>query len=136
MEIEENKPDLEGYYDHMSEHSRDETLRKLYSVLAAQTNLNNHYNERLQELERIVLHGVRIEYEDEDEIEYEDGIIPGQRMENPRWEYATFFFDKDVFENEDKVLEDLNGYGKEGWELVSISDALANYPTAVMKRRL
>ena len=64
MEVEENKPDLEGYYDHMSEHSRDETLRKLYSVLAAQTNMNNHYNERLQALERIV-HGVRIEYEEE-----------------------------------------------------------------------
>ena len=129
MEIEQEKPDLHSYYNSMARHSTDENIGKLYGALALQVSLNKHYNERLQELERIVLHGVRIEYEDEDDI------LVGQRMENPRWEYATFFFDKDVFENEDKVLENLNSYGKEGWELVSISDSLAHYPTAVMKRR-
>ena len=128
IEIEQKKPDLHSYYNSMAKHSTDENISKLYDALALQVSLNKHYNERLQELERIVLHGVRIEYEDD--------IVVGQRMENPRWEYATFFFDKDVFENEDKVLEDLDGYGKEGWEVVSISDSLADYPTAVMKRRL
>ena len=128
MEIEQEKPDLHRYFSSMAKHSTDEDISKLYGALALQVSLNEHYNERLQELERIVLHGVRIEYEDD--------IVVGQCSENPKWEYATFFFDKDVFENEDKVLEDLDRYGKEGWEVVSISDSLADYPTAVMYRRL
>ena len=114
-EIEQEKPDLHRYYNSMAKHSTDENISKLYDALALQVRLNEHYNERLQELESRLL----------DDAE-----------DNPKWEYATFFFDRDVFENEDKVLEDLDGYGKEGWEVVSISDSLADYPTAIMKRRL
>ena len=105
MEIEQEKPDLHRYYNSMAKHSTDENISKLYGALALQVRLNEHYNERLQELESRLL----------DDVE-----------ENPKWEYATFFFDKDVFENEDKVLEDLDGYGKEGWEVVSITDSIAD----------
>ena len=65
MEIEQEKPDLHSYYNSMAEHSTDENISKLYDALALQVRLNKHYNERLQELERIVLHGVRIEYEED-----------------------------------------------------------------------
>ena len=129
IEIGQKKFDYGSYYSFMEEQSTDKNIGKLYGALALQVSLNKHYNERLQELERIVLHGVRIEYEDE--IEDEDDIVVGQRMENPRWEYATFFFEKDVFENEAKVVEDLDGYGKEGWELVTVSNSIAFF-----KRRL
>ena len=65
MEIEQEKTDLHRYVSSMSKHSTDEDISKLYGALALQVRLNEHYNERLQELERIVLHGVRIEYEED-----------------------------------------------------------------------
>ena len=65
MEIEQEKPDLHRYFSSMAKYSTDEDISKLYGALALQVSLNEHYNERLQELERIVLHGVRIEYEED-----------------------------------------------------------------------
>ena len=65
IEIGQKKPDLHSYYSFKAEHSTDENISKLYDALALQVRLNEHYNERLQELERIVLHGVRIEYEED-----------------------------------------------------------------------
>ena len=96
---EESKIDRSNLLTKLSKIAPNRTDRFFYSSLALQHDLNHHYNDRLKDLEEIAF--------------------------NYKLEYTVLYLGDDILEDEIKVIEQLDDYGSEGWELVTVSESIA-----------
>ena len=96
---EESKMDRSNLLTKLSKIAPNRTDRFFYSSLALQHDLNHHYNDRIKDLEEIAF--------------------------NYKLEYTVLYLGEDILEDEIKAIEQLDDYGSEGWELVTVSDSIA-----------